>query len=268
MNLYLSKCNDTLNTKPLNNEFISEHLCLNPKYKVSLQKDVKVLLDSGAFQDREKNTRVTFEEALNRQLKYEKKVGFISERIVSYDYMGNVEETIKANQYLASKREELKPRQLVLMVQGVTTREYIHCLTETLKIATPEDCIGFGGVALAGKINDLKFKLWDAFKIGLPVIYNSGIKDIHIFGVGTFSVLKEISNIKETFRLLGIDVDHLNISCDTSSFELNSTMGRVIVEEEERWEKVYTKAQKYIDYHPADLTQENMKKALRIIEKY
>jgi uncharacterized protein YlaI len=268
MILYLSKCNDTLNTKPLNNEFISDYLCLNPKYKVTLKKEVKVLLDSGAFQDREKNSRISFEDALNRQLQFERKVGFISERIVAYDYMDNVEETINANKFLVSKREKLKPRQLVLMVQGVTTRDYIHCLTETLKIAKSEDTIGFGGVALAGKINNLKFKLWDAFKIGLPIIYNSEIKNIHIFGVGTFDVLKEIKQIKETFRMVGLDVDQLNISCDTSSFELNSTMGRVINEDLEKWEKIYTKAQKYIDYHPADLTQENMKKALRIINNY
>ncbi len=268
MKLYVSKCNDKLNTKELNNELLSDYLCLNPKYKVSLKRDVNVLLDSGAFQDRQKETRLTFQEALDRQLKFEEKVGFVSERIVAYDYMDNIEETIKANQFLASKREELKPRQLVLMVQGVTTRDYIHCLTETLKVATPEDCIGFGGVALAGKINDLKFKLWDAFKIGLPIIYNNKIKDIHIFGVGTFDVLREISQIKETFRLLGVNVDELNITCDTSSFELNSTMGRVINEPLEKWEKLFTKEQKYIDYHPADLTIDNIQKAIRIIEKY
>jgi hypothetical protein len=153
------------------------------------------------------------------------------------------------------------------MVQGNTIKEYIHCLTETLKVATPEDCIGFGGVALAGKVNELKFKLWDAFKIGLPIVYNKGIKDIHIFGVGTFDVLKGVGQIVELFKTLGINTDELNISCDTSSFELNSTMGRVVNLDEEKWEKIYTKEQKYIDYHPADLTIENSKKALKIINK-
>jgi hypothetical protein len=267
LNLYLSKCNDKLNSKELNIELLSDYVCLNPKYKVSLKKEVNVLLDSGAFQDRQKESRSTFDEALQRQLSFEKKVEFVSERIVAYDFMDNVEETIKANQFLAEKREELKPRQLVLMVQGLTTREYIHCLTETLKTATVDDCIGFGGVALAGKINDLKFKLLDAFKIGLPIIYNKGIRDIHIFGVGTFKVLKEIANIKDIFSQLGIDTDQLNISCDTSSFELNSTMGKIVDLEEERWVKVFTKEQKYIDYHPADLTIENSKKALKIINK-
>jgi len=264
----VSKTNDKLNTKELNTEFLSEYLCLNPKYNVSIKNpNVKVLLDSGAFQDKEKEKRLSLQEALNRQLNFEKKVGFISERIVAYDYIGNVKETIEANKFLVEKREELEPRQLVLMIQGNTTHDYIHCLVETLLITKSEDCIGFGGVALAGRENNTKFKLLDAFKIGLPIIYNSGIKNIHIFGVGSFTVLKEITNIKNIFKQLYIDTDELNISCDTAAFEIRSTMGSVINLEEEKWEKVYTKAQKYINYHPADLTIENINKALQIISK-
>jgi hypothetical protein len=267
LRLYLSKCNDRLNSKDLNTEFISDYICVNPKYKGITVKNpnTKMLIDSGAYQDTEKDSRITCEEALERQLKLEEKIGMIAERIVAYDYIGNVEETVRANQFLASKREELKPRQLVLMIQGMTTRDYIYCLTETLKIAKPEDCIGLGGVAMSGRINEVKYKLFDAIKIGLPVIYNNQIKDIHIFGVGTFKVLKEIAEIKDTFRMLGINVDDLNISCDTSAFEIMSTMGNVVDEEQEKWVKVFSKDQKYIDYHPADLTQENSKKALKII---
>ncbi|MCP1355061.1 hypothetical protein [Aneurinibacillus migulanus] len=268
MILYLSKCRDKLNSKELRTEWISNHLCLNPKYKVTIQNPhVKILLDSGAFQDTEAEKRLSFQEALNRQLDYEKKIGITSERIVSYDLIGNAEETIKANHFFASKREELRPRQLVLMIQGQTTREYIHCLTETLKVAQPGDCIGFGGVANAGRENEVKFKLLDAFKIGLPITYCAGITDIHVFGVGTFSVLKQIGDLKQIFNLLGIDTTNINLSCDTSAFELNSVMGKVVNEPLEKWDKVYTKEQKFKDYHPAELTAENAKKAMRIIAK-
>ena len=54
------------------------------------------------------------------------------------------------------------------MIQGATTRDYIYCLAETLKIASPEDCIGLGGVAMSGRMNDMKFKLLDTIKVGLP----------------------------------------------------------------------------------------------------
>jgi hypothetical protein len=258
-----------LNSKELNTEFITECVCLNPKYKgVTIKNpNTKILMDSGAFQDTDKDSRISVEEALKRQLKLEEKVGVVSERIVAYDHIGNVEDTIKANQYLASKREELKPRQLVLMIQGITLRDYIHCLTETLKIASPEDCIGLGGVAMSGRVNEIKFKLLDSIKIGLPIIYNSKVKDIHIFGVGTFSVLKEVAHIKEILKMTGMDVNKLNISCDTSSFEIMSTMGSVVDEEQEKWVKVYSKEQKYKEYHPADLTIENATKAAKIINK-
>lgn len=270
MKLYLSKTADKLNKKEMNTEFITGYVCLNPKYKsLSINNsDAKILMDSGAFQDTDSGKRTTFDEALARQLNFEEKICMISERIVAYDYIGNVEETIKANQFLAARREELKPRQLVLMIQGLTTREYIHCLVETLKIATPDDCIGLGGVAMSGRVNDIKFKLLDSIKIGLPVIYKSKVKDIHIFGVGTFGVLKEVAEIKDVLKMAGVNVDHLNISCDTSAFEIMSTMGNVVDEVEERWIKTFTKEQKYLDYHPADLSQENMKKAARIIGQY
>jgi len=265
--LYVSKCNDKLNAKELNTEQISDYLCLNPIYKgVTISNPhVKILMDSGAYQDREKNKRLSYDDALKRQLKLEEKIEITVHRIAAYDFIDNIEDTIDANKFLVSKRKELEPRQLVLMVQGLTTREYIKCLIETLKIANPEDCIGFGGVAMAGRIGSVKTKLLDAFKIGLPLIYNSNIKNIHIFGVGSFSVLKEIKEISEIFKLLNINSDKINISCDTSSFELRSTMGSVINLETEKWEKVYSKAEKYKDYHPCDLTQDNVKKGIQII---
>nr|WP_145401730.1 hypothetical protein [Paenibacillus xylanexedens] len=268
MRLYLSKCNDKLNTKELNTEFITQSVCLNPKYKsITIRNpNTKILMDSGAFQDTDKDKRIPVEEALERQLKLEQKIGMVSERIVAYDHIGNVEDTIMANRYLISRREELKPRQLVLMIQGATIKEYIECLVKTLEMSSPEDCIGFGGVAMSGRVNEIKFKLLDAVKIGLPIICKSKVKDVHIFGVGTFNILKEVAYIKEVLEMVGVNTDLLNISCDTSSFEIMSTMGSVIDEVQEKWVKTYNKQQKYIDYHPADLTIENMHKAKKIIE--
>lgn len=266
MILYVSKCNDKLNSKELNTESISEYLCLNPIYPVTINnKDAKILMDSGAYQDTEKTKRLTFEKALARQLKYEQNIGVMIHRIVAYDFIGDLEETLKSNEFLVSKRKELEPRQLVLMIQGNSTYDYINCLIKTLNIADKNDCIGFGGVATAGKVNEVKFKLLDAFKLGLPLIFEAGIKDIHIFGVGSFTVLKEIKKIMDIYKLLNKDIDQINISCDTSSFEVRSVMGSVINIETEKWEKTFSKADKYINYHPADLTTENTIKAIKII---
>lgn len=258
MRLYLSKVKDKMNGKILETEIIHDYLCLNPKYKsVSLQNpNTKVLLDSGAFQDRQNNKRVEPKDALQRQLDMENKVGFVSEKIVSYDFIGGVEETIKGNEFLASKREELKPRQLVLVIQGNTVEEFLYCLTETLKFAQAEDCIGFGGVATAGRNKTIKERLITNFRNSLPLLKQKGIKDIHLFGVGTFKVLKELKN------------DEFNISCDTSSYEVRSVMGNVIDLDLEKWDKVFGKEDKLVNYHPCDLTHENMKKAIKIIGGY
>lgn len=270
MDLYVSKTNDKLNTKLLDTENLTDYICLNPKYSnVTISnKNIKVLLDSGAFQDTEDNDRLTPAKALRRQTDFENKLGIVSYRIVAYDYIGNVEETMKANKYIVSLREMLRPRQLVLMVQGNTTEEYVDCLMQVLKIAKPEDCIGLGGVALAGRNDDVKQKLFDVFKICTPILYKNKIKDIHIFGVGTFEVLKQINRIvRLSLHIRNKPVDHFNISCDTAAFEIRSVMGNMINPETEKWEKVYKKDDKYVNYHPCDLTQLNIQRAIAIISR-
>ena len=91
--------------KLLRQEFFCKHICISPHYKVWMDNPkASILLDSGAFQDRGKEDRLSFKDALARQLKHEKKMNFISQRIVSYDYIGNVEETLKANKFLIRRR--------------------------------------------------------------------------------------------------------------------------------------------------------------------
>lgn len=259
MIVYVSKTKDTLNRKELNTEVHSDYICLNPKYpNVTIKKDVRVLIDSGAFQDTEAHKRVSFDDALKRQLELEKRVGLICERIVAYDFIGDSSRTMDANRYLVSKREELKPRQIVLMVQGCTVGEYKKCLQEALEIAKPFDCIGFGGVALAGKDKRVRGKLVETLWSGIPAMRERGVKDVHLFGLGAFGVLRDIDRV---FRSV---CECFNVSCDTSTIEIASVMGRVLNPLTEKWERVYTRADKYVNYHPCDLMHSNIKKALEI----
>lgn len=46
------------------------------------------------------------------------------------------------------------------------------------------------------------------------------------------------------------------MSTDSCSAEINAVMGRVWTDE--RWRPTYTKAQKYVDYHPCDLALKNV----------
>lgn len=259
MILYLSKIRDVLNKKPFDIDTMHGYVCLNPKYaNVTLENpNTKILMDSGAFQDTEGNKRVSFQEALDRQLKLEAAVGVQIERIVSYDFIGNVKETVEANRFLAEKRDELYPRQLVLMIQGMNADEYLDCLKQTLEIAKPGDCIGFGGIALAGRLKAMREKLYETLSKGLGYVSEKGIKDIHLFGVGTFEVLKQAKRLCK-----GYDI---NLSCDTSSVEVRSIMGNVINMEQEKWIKTYSREDKYVNYHPCDLTKDNIIKAVKIV---
>lgn len=264
MIVYVSKTANKFGKEDLRVEEHSEHICLNPNYgNVSLEKEVKILMDSGAFQDTSKQKRVTFAQALERQLKLEKKIGKISERIVAYDLIGDLEETVKSNQYLVSRREELAPRQLVLMVQGSTTSEYIKCTKEVVAIANKDDCIGFGGVAWAGKLKNIRGKLVETLYYVLPLLKEKGIKDVHFFGINSFKVLKQIREMEKVLeRELGFK-NHFNFSCDSSAFEVKVVMGNVLSSETNKWERIEAGA--YKDYTGSELVINNIKNGLQII---
>jgi hypothetical protein len=265
LNLYVSKTGNLLNGKTLDTELLSNSICLSPVYKGAAlkNKNINILMDSGAFQDTDKSKRISFEDALARQLKYETKLGIVSQRIVAYDYIGNTNETIKANNFLLSKRNELRPRQLVLMIQGTTPEEYLECINKISKIVSSEDCIGFGGIAMASRSKKIREKLFYALKFGLPTLLEKGIKDVHLFGIGSFWVLEEINNIIKELGFQG----KFNVSVDTSSLEVGSVMGKRINVENHKFEKIFSREQKYIDYHPRDLFHENLVKAIKIVSE-
>lgn len=224
-------------------------------------------MDSGAFQDTEKGKRLSVEEALKKQMDFESRLGRVSHRIVAYDYIGDREQTMVANRYLASQRDRLHPRQIVLMVQGQTIEEYIRCLKEVIDIAQVGDCIGYGGVAVSGRNRTVRRKLVEAVMIGFPAIYSKGIRDIHIFGVGTFGVLQEVSDAIKILRML-YPMEDLSVSCDTSSFEVGAVMGRVVDVENKTVIYTYTASQKLTDYHPAELALSNIQKAKQVISTF
>lgn len=167
------------------------------------------LLDSGAFTDKPEK-RLTPEGALNRQLDWEQDASrkwdmdFRAYRLVSYDLLIDekwvagkkhkqrwtvkeaeqaVETTIGAARYLASQREQLAPRKLVLSCQGVDAIQYEECAIEVLKVAQPEDWFGLGGWCILGRQKRWMPTFWQALRRILPRIAQTGIKNVHIFGV-------------------------------------------------------------------------------------
>lgn len=240
MILYVGNTNTGLQRRLVN----VKHFCAEPEKKVHLPtNDCKVLLDSGAFADVRRG-RLTFAAALTRQLAYEKRCGFISERLVSYDLLIDeqlqgdrqikarwsedagwqaVEATIAAAQFLAERRQELAPRQLVLSCQGVTPEQYVECTKRILQIAEPQDCIGLGGWCIVGQRRELAGMFWEAMNPVLPLIA-AKCTDVHIFGLAWVAVLREWA-IK--CRDLG-----LRASNDTTRFFFELSRGYVFQPEQ------------------------------------
>lgn len=276
MQFFVSKNHDRLNKKVFAPELVSEHICLNPSYPVSIVENghrPDVMLDSGAFQDLQSDERLTYQGALSRQLEYERTQRVRSDFIVSYDRIVDesptvqgkrkkrrvdgraarwyVRDTIDAAKYIADHRKELKPRRLVLSNQGVFPDQYIGCLKEVLKFAEPNDVIGFGGFCILGQIPKFTQDYFDVLKRALPLIKRTGIRRIHVFGVGVFKVL-----IKTHVMCSGFGIAP---SYDTSSLELNAVFGRTFHPDTRaigpagvHLTTVFDKSDKYGLYHPCD----------------
>lgn len=288
---YVSKNHSRLNGRPFVPEGITDYLCLNPYYNCRLERPAKVLTDSGAFQDVDTNTRLTFQEALARQLKYEKKVGYISEYLVSYDRLIDeqlidgakqkqrweetaaeiaVEETVAAAEFLASKRAELKPRKLILSCQGVTIEQYIRCASMMLPLFEEDDCFGFGGFCIIGQRqrsvcpDGMKYpeQFVQIFERVAPMLTRSGIRRAHIFGVSYLPALRQIVPIAKKLNL--------QISIDTSSIERNSVIEGKVWSDEGFRQKL-GRPWKYTGpdpvppnyWHPNLLAHDNIRKAVK-----
>ena len=285
LRFYISKCHDRLHGNPYTPEKYGSYLCINPYYRATIRDDsIKFLIDSGAFQDVGTETRLSFEDALNRQLKFEYDVTQShrpAEAIVSYDRLVDeqlgengqykarvseedskeyVRETIEAARYLASKRNELKPRKLVLSCQGTTVDQYLYCLKEVLKVACSEDIIGFGGFCIISKSKVYEKQFYDVIEQAFPLIRKHGIKRVHIFGVGMFRALIQAEICA---KLNGIDCSY-----DTSSCEINAVFGKVFDPVNAQLITVFSKEQKRNGYTPAHLAEFNVSSILQFWKNF
>ncbi len=273
MQFYVSKTNNKLNGKPFTPELITRNICLNPMYKVNVARNTRVLLDSGAFQDVKDNTRLTFNDALQRQLDFEDDIGVTSELLVSYDRLVDekhdesvgrikkrvsyrtaekyVDETINAAKFLVDQRKDLNPRKLVLSCQGVTTEQYLDCLKEVLEFAEPCDTIGFGGFCIVGLKPKYEKQYFETLEKGVPLMRKRGFKRLHIFGMGKFKLLVKTHLV---CRKYGVEPSY-----DTSTYEINGIMGRMFNPYEYKLTGIFSKDEKYEAYYPTEIALLNIK---------
>lgn len=199
------------------------------------------LLDSGAFSD-SPDKRLTLEAALLRQLRWEtsasKKLGtsWISHAIASYDLLIDevwtgdnrvkrrwsvtdasfaVHQTVEAAKYLASQRQYLQPRHLVLGCQGVDVRQYRYCIEQVLKYAQAGDWIGLGGWCILGRRASWLPVFFETLHQCIPLIATSPVKHVHIYGVMLDKALAPLLWMCDRFGLTA--------SCDSSRPILDCT---------------------------------------------
>lgn len=274
MRYYVSKCHNRLNSSDYSPETITPFLCLNPYYNVSLKPGCKVhyMIDSGAFQDVSTNSRLSFKDALKRQLDFEEKIGQISECLVSYDRLVDeqvnekgqfkkrvdfdiskdyVSETIDAARYLSEQRSQLAPRKLILSCQGTTVKQYLECMESILDFAQPGDIIGLGGFCILSKSIEYEKQFYSIIKDAFPMIQNAGIDRVHIFGMGIFRALVQTDFYAR--------INSIHCSYDTSSPEMNSVFGKCFSPVDGQMKSVFSKIHKHNGYEPADLSLFNIK---------
>ncbi len=274
MRYYVSKCHDTMNRKVYAPETATPYLCLNPYYKVTLDpgSDVSYILDSGAFQDVRSEHRLTFAQALDRQLSFESSVGRRAEAIVSYDRLVDeqigdsgqfkkrvdadtgaeyVEETVKAAEYLSSKRVDLDGRKIVLSCQGTSARQYLQCLDSVLDVSEPGDIIGIGGFCILSKSKAYEREFYEIVSEAFPKIRDAGLSRVHISGMGVFRVLVQTD--------IWARMNGLECSYDTSAPEMNAVFGKVFNPINGEMNKVFEKVHKHQGYVPADLAMFNVR---------
>lgn len=211
------------------------------RFTPSEANNVVGLLDSGAFSDPAEK-RLDAPSALARQIRWESRASdiwglpFQAHAIVSYDLLideiwtgqqrekrrwsieaaeSAVRTTIEAAAFLATQRQQLAPRRLVLACQGVDHEQYADCVSGVLAHATPTDWIGLGGWCILGWFRSWIPQFWATCYRVLPLIASAGIRHVHIFGVTYRPVLGGL--------LWLADREGLSVSTDSSGPVLSVT---------------------------------------------
>ncbi len=292
MLFFPSKTHDRLNGQPFAPELITGTVMVNPHHRGVTVADGtrEVMIDSGAFQERDMLRRRTPDEALARQVVMALRLGqgmvtpprFIA---VTYDMLVGVdeaiiegkrvkrrgteqtaalavEETIRSAAYYAANRP--LGIAIAFSAQGATVPQYLRCAAELLDLMRPGDLFAFGGFCIIGMQPRLKPQFVETVRRVLPMLRRKGIHRAHILGVCVHDALIAVA-------ALGSRHD-VQLSTDSSSIEMNSIHGRVWDEAHMRagrspWRQVFGKEHKKSDgpvsYHPCRLAIENIERFSR-----
>jgi len=190
--------------------------------RVYVPKETLVIQDSGAFCDGIDN-RVSFDEALNRQMNHAKKYEYEENvtHIASYDLLIDekwdsggkrrkerwteedaeyaVNETISAAKFLSDNRNG---KNIILSAQGVSTDQYMKCVEEIAPLMRKNDIFGLGGWCVLGiKKNTLRESFREIIVNVIPFLSKYDVKLVHIWGVVYPFPLGELLAVCDVFDI-------------------------------------------------------------------
>ena len=229
------------------------YACVSPVYgtstetkqvnRVAVPDGTLVLQDSGAFSDGP-GQRLAFKQALQRQERHAEQFGYAGQLTgrASYDVLIDemwthdeqglfvrvkrrwsenqaacaVEETVQAARYTHQHRNGLA---CVLSIQGVTTRQYLHCAARVLSYLREGDLIGLGGWCITGKLPAQMMPVFRETMYRLiPFLGREGVKRVHLWGVCYAPALAEL--------LWLCDQSSIQLSTDSMGPSVRPTLGR------------------------------------------
>jgi len=276
MIFYPSKNNNILNREVFTPEAVNGCAMVNPHYPVDLAPGTRYIIDSGAFQELDMLNRVQPWTALKRQLELETQIELRghhshAEALVTYDMLCGVDEAIVNGKRVKQRGTETTAAPAVLetlrsahyyhsqahrvrgaiayAAQGASPTQYLGCVADLLPLLRPgRDWLAFGGFCILGRVRSLLPVFAATLALVVPLLAASGIHRAHVLGV---CVPEAIAMITEAERRYGVQ-----FSTDSSAPEMCGIMGRTY--RNGRQHATYSKAQKYLDYHPAQLAITNI----------
>ena len=295
MDFYPAKNNDRLNRRPFAPESVAGRVMVNPRYPVRelarvapwwcrrcavLHTFPRVRCDSGAFQDVGRQRLFPWQ-ALAAQLRYEEQLRwwlddptFHFETIFIYDDPAGVDEavvngkkikvrgtdqsaavavqnTLDAARYYATQRKHIRGR-VGWVGQGIDADQYMACVWAMRRYFRRGDVIAFGGFCIWGRMPARMTKTAHETIARVATLgKRRGITDYHMLGVMYAPAVRWAAQLARTRRI--------RIATDGSGPEQAACIsGAVYRADGTQDHGVYTKDQKYKEYHPCDLALSNI----------
>lgn len=294
---YPGKNHGRLNRRPFVPECADLRAMVNPLYPNLLQlgegipllPGTRAMCDSAAFQEVAEEDRKTPDFALDRQLAFQQRLrddgcgpSFFFESMSTYDWLAGVDEaivdgkrvkrrgtpetaeravaaTIEAANVYHRRRGEVQGS-IAYAAQGVSVAQYLECVRALLPLIRPgRDWLALGGFCIIGMQRSLIPQFVETCRRIVPLCRARGVHRVHVLGV---TVVDPLQHVVPIFANAGIE-----FSTDSVSMERNATMGKVWDERHMEagrgaspFVRQWGKASKQVDYHPADLAMENIRR--------